>query len=177
VVHHTGEGLYEAELYRLYGELLRAHASTPSTLERAEGSLQQALAIARQQQAKSWELRAALSLGGCGSSRASGLRRVPCWRRSTTGSPRALTPPTSKRPRHCWTRWHEGRCGLGGARARTGRMGAGIQEERGEGLSRLWEVDNPVFPQVRHGRPPSHHRRGESGGGRLLLPAGHTAMQ
>jgi len=63
VVHHTGEGLYEAELYRLHGELLRVHASTPSTLERAEGSLQQALAIARQQQAKSWELRAALSLG------------------------------------------------------------------------------------------------------------------
>ena len=62
VVHHTGEGLYEAELYRLHGDLLRAHASTPSTLERAEESLQQALAIARQQQAKSWELRAALSL-------------------------------------------------------------------------------------------------------------------
>ena len=63
VVHHTGEGLYEAELYRLHGELLRAHASTPSILERAEASLQQALAIARQQQTKSWELRAALSLG------------------------------------------------------------------------------------------------------------------
>jgi adenylate cyclase len=61
-VHHSGEGLYEAELYRLHGELLLAHASTPSTLERAEGSLQQALAIARQQQAKSWELRAALRL-------------------------------------------------------------------------------------------------------------------
>ena len=46
----------------MHGDLLGAHPSTPSTLERAEGSLQHALAIARQQQAKSWELRAALSL-------------------------------------------------------------------------------------------------------------------
>lgn len=63
VVRHTGEGLQEAELYRLHGELLRARASTPPTLERAEVSLRQALAIARHQQAKAYELRAALSLG------------------------------------------------------------------------------------------------------------------
>jgi predicted ATPase len=62
VVRHTGEGLYEAELYRLHGELLRAHANTPPTLERAEVSLQHALAISRQQQAKSLELRTATSL-------------------------------------------------------------------------------------------------------------------
>ena len=40
VVGVTGEGLYEAELYRLHGDLLRAHASTPPRLERAEVSLQ-----------------------------------------------------------------------------------------------------------------------------------------
>ena len=62
VVGATGEGLHEAELYRLHGELLRAHPSTPPRLERAEVSLQRALAIARQQQAKAWELRAAMSL-------------------------------------------------------------------------------------------------------------------
>ena len=27
-----------------------------------------------------------------------------CWHRSTAGSPRALTPPTSRRPRRCWRR-------------------------------------------------------------------------
>jgi predicted ATPase len=62
VVRHTGEGLHEAELYRLHGESLWARASTPSTLEQVEVSLQHALAIARQQQAKSLELRAATSL-------------------------------------------------------------------------------------------------------------------
>ena len=30
------------------------------------------------------------------------------WRRSTAGSPRALTPPTSRRPRRCWTSWNKG---------------------------------------------------------------------
>ena len=49
-----------AEAYRVQGELLRRHA-VPDTAQ-AETCFQQALAIARRQQAKSWELRAALSL-------------------------------------------------------------------------------------------------------------------
>jgi predicted ATPase/class 3 adenylate cyclase len=51
---------WEAELYRLRGELLSQHAVAP--LGEAEACYQQALAIARRQQAKSLELRAALSL-------------------------------------------------------------------------------------------------------------------
>lgn len=62
VVRRTGEGLYEAELYRLHGALLQAQASTPPTLGQAEVSLQQALDVTRHQQAKSLELRAATSL-------------------------------------------------------------------------------------------------------------------
>jgi predicted ATPase/DNA-binding winged helix-turn-helix (wHTH) protein len=67
VVRTTGEQVYEAELYRLRGELLLAPAG-PGRRTRgsheadAESSLQQALAGARRQQAKSLELRAALSL-------------------------------------------------------------------------------------------------------------------
>jgi predicted ATPase len=67
----------EAELYRLKGELLlqsrgqrpEATVSTPHValhtphVEEAEACLQQALATARRQQAKSLELRAAISLG------------------------------------------------------------------------------------------------------------------
>ena len=53
-------GYYEAELYRLQGELLRRHAV--SDLSQVEACFQQALTIARRQQAKSWELRAAMSL-------------------------------------------------------------------------------------------------------------------
>jgi predicted ATPase len=60
VVHATGERYHEAEIYRVHGELLLRQA-TPD-VHHAEASFQQALAIARQQQAKSWELRAATSL-------------------------------------------------------------------------------------------------------------------
>jgi Adenylate and Guanylate cyclase catalytic domain len=59
-VEHTGGRFYEAELHRLKGELLRARAAEPDT--EAETCFQQALAIARRQQAKSLELRAAMSL-------------------------------------------------------------------------------------------------------------------
>jgi predicted ATPase len=56
----AGDRAHAAELYRLKGELLvQQHPPDPS---QAEGCFQQALAIARGQQAKSWELRAAVSL-------------------------------------------------------------------------------------------------------------------
>ena len=58
--HKTGEGWWEAELYRLRGELLSQHAvAQPGE---AETWWQRALDIARHQQAKSLELRAAMSL-------------------------------------------------------------------------------------------------------------------
>lgn len=60
VTHTTGERWYEAELYRLRGELLLAHSRTQD--EEAERSFQQARALAHQQQAKSLELRATTSL-------------------------------------------------------------------------------------------------------------------
>src|SRR5262249_3776984 len=59
-VHTTGERYWAAELHRLKGELLLRRASPPAE---AEACLRQALDIARQQQAKSLELRAAMSLG------------------------------------------------------------------------------------------------------------------
>jgi predicted ATPase len=51
---------YEAELHRIKGELLLQQA-IPDTPQ-AEACFQQALDIARRQQAKSWELRGAMSL-------------------------------------------------------------------------------------------------------------------
>jgi predicted ATPase len=59
-VDHTGERDWEAEVYRLKGELLLQQA-TPD-IPQAEACFQQALAVARRRQAKSWELRAAMSL-------------------------------------------------------------------------------------------------------------------
>jgi predicted ATPase len=54
------EQVYEAELYRLQGELLLLLAAAHP--QAAAACFQQALVIARRQQAKTWELRAALSL-------------------------------------------------------------------------------------------------------------------
>ena len=65
LVSKTAERFQEAELYRLMGELLLAQAETQDTghkLEEAETWFQQALDVARGQHAKSWELRAAMSL-------------------------------------------------------------------------------------------------------------------
>ena len=61
VTNEKGERRWEAELYRLQGELLLARDTGQDT--EAETCFRQALDIARRQQAKSWELRAAMSLG------------------------------------------------------------------------------------------------------------------
>ena len=58
--HNIGERFYEAERPRLKGDLLLALSADHQA--EAEACFQQALAIARRQQAKSWELRAATSL-------------------------------------------------------------------------------------------------------------------
>jgi predicted ATPase len=60
MVDTTGERHTEAELHRLHGELLLRQAVPDAP--QAESCFQQALAVARHQQAKSWELRAAMSL-------------------------------------------------------------------------------------------------------------------
>ena len=71
VVTRTGERAYDAELTRRKGELCLTlgktteavdEKDTTSTAAKAESYFQEALAIARRQGAKSWELRAALSL-------------------------------------------------------------------------------------------------------------------
>jgi predicted ATPase len=56
----SGQGDLLAEAYRLQGEFLLRQALPDAA--RAEACFQQALAVARRQQAKSWELRVALSL-------------------------------------------------------------------------------------------------------------------
>jgi predicted ATPase len=69
VVNNSRERHWEAELYRLKGELLLAPAgkrrqakSKRKPWGEAEAYFHQALESGRRQQAKSWELRAAMSL-------------------------------------------------------------------------------------------------------------------
>ena len=60
-VERTGERVYEAEIWRIKGELLLQAAASQAQTE-AEACFQQAIEIAQQQSAKSWELRAATRL-------------------------------------------------------------------------------------------------------------------
>jgi predicted ATPase len=65
-VERGGERYYEAELYRLKGELLLRETEGNGRIlleKEAEACFQQSLAVARRQMAKSFELRTALSLG------------------------------------------------------------------------------------------------------------------
>ena len=61
LVERTGERCYEAEIWRIKGELLLKAAASNAQAE-AESCYNRAIEIARQQSAKSWELRAAKSL-------------------------------------------------------------------------------------------------------------------
>ncbi len=66
LVDKTGERVPEAELYRVKGELTLAQSSVQGLESRvqkeAEECFQKAVDIARRQSAKSWELRAVMSL-------------------------------------------------------------------------------------------------------------------
>jgi predicted ATPase len=59
-VETTKERWWEAEINRVAGEI--ALKSPQPDAAKAEASFERALSVARQQQAKSWELRAAMSL-------------------------------------------------------------------------------------------------------------------
>ena len=60
VTQRTQSCYYDAELYRIRGELLLAHSAAEE--KQAEACFQEALKVARNQSAKSLELRAAMSL-------------------------------------------------------------------------------------------------------------------
>jgi predicted ATPase len=59
-VETTKETMFEAEVYRIAGEI--ALKSPRPDVAKAQAYFERALAVARKQQAKSWELRAAISM-------------------------------------------------------------------------------------------------------------------
>jgi predicted ATPase len=64
LAQQTGEGLYEAELHRLRGEILLQDSEAPiaTRVQSAEAAFRRAITVAETQEAKSLTLRAALSL-------------------------------------------------------------------------------------------------------------------
>ena len=80
----TSERFFEAELYRLRGEMLL----TLGRRAEAEAGLRRALTIAQQQQARWWELRARPASPSIGATRANTYRAIPSCNRFMGGSPR-----------------------------------------------------------------------------------------
>ncbi|HEV8716033.1 MAG TPA: hypothetical protein VGX03_24795, partial [Candidatus Binatia bacterium] len=111
-VHKTGERYYEAELYRLKGELSLQSRQVKASQDKsevrdpeseAEECFLKAIEIAQRQQAKSLELRAVMSLARLWQQQGKKKKaRRMLWRRFMAGSPRGLTRQICKRQRRCW---------------------------------------------------------------------------
>ena len=129
LTHQYGGHFYQAEVHRLTGEVLlmrhmggdvsgdpapelptidghEAEATGPSPRPiEAETWFRQALDVARRQQAKSLELRAAMSLSRLWQQQGRRTDAYQLLAPSTVGSPRGSTPRTCKTPRHCLIHW------------------------------------------------------------------------
>jgi predicted ATPase len=88
-VHTSKESWYEADIHCVAGEL--ALMGPRPDAAKAQSHFERALAVARAQQAKSWELRAAMSLARFWRDRANRGKRASYWIRPTAGSPRGST--------------------------------------------------------------------------------------
>ena len=92
LVTQRGECWSDAELYRLKGALLLRQS--PDNQAEAEECFHNAIVIARQQQAKSWEFRAATSLAHLWQSQGKQAEPAISLSRFTTGLPKGLTRRT-----------------------------------------------------------------------------------
>ncbi|HKM68849.1 MAG TPA: AAA family ATPase [Stellaceae bacterium] len=99
IVERTGERWFAAELNRHKGRLLLRQGHTAA----AEELYRKALGIAVAQEAKLWELRAAMSLSRLRRDQGRGGKRAISSPRSTAGSPKASTRPTSETQKRCST--------------------------------------------------------------------------
>jgi tetratricopeptide (TPR) repeat protein len=89
VQQETGHGLWDAELHRFEGIALFGL----NRLEEGQVALEEALRVARRQQARAYELRAATSLARLWGEQGRRAEARDLLARFTAGSPRASTPP------------------------------------------------------------------------------------
>ena len=90
-----GSALVEAEMHRIRGEILLKR--DPADTAAAEQSLRTAIAVAQSQKARSFELRAALSLRSFIARAIAMPMPTPCWRRRSKASRRPNNSPNSLR--------------------------------------------------------------------------------
>jgi predicted ATPase len=91
-VETTKERRWEAEVNRMAGEI--ALKSPTPDAAKAEAYFERALTVARSQQAKSWELRAAMSMARLWRDQGKPSKLMNCLLRFTAGSPKASTRST-----------------------------------------------------------------------------------
>ena len=103
LVRSTGNREDEADVYRLKGELSMMQAAPDKVA--AEKWFRAAIEVARRQSAKLYELRATISLARLLRDTAAATKRARCSPKSTTGSPKASTPPTSRMRKRCSTNY------------------------------------------------------------------------
>ena len=131
IIGATGERWYEAELYRLKGELLLKRDA--SAIDAAESNVLQAMAIAREQHARAIELRAAVSPGASRADPRAALLRGRCHRadpRDVHGWPRhARRVRGEGTARHGDRRMRSGAPGTFGAQLKKLREAAGFTQE------------------------------------------------
>ena len=87
IVQETGERYFESELYRLHGELLLRRGEPQADVE---ANFQRAIEISRWQEARSLELRAAMSLARLWQSQGKQKEASRCWMGFTVGSLKVL---------------------------------------------------------------------------------------
>jgi predicted ATPase len=88
-VETTKESWYEADIHRIAGEI--ALKSPEPDAAKAEAYFDRALAVARAQQGKSWELRAAMNMARLWPDQGKREKHASSSLRSTAGSPKGLT--------------------------------------------------------------------------------------
>ena len=88
-IETTKERWYEAETNRTAGDI--ALMAPQPDVAKAEAYFERALVVARQQQAKSWELRAAMSMARLWRDQGKPQQARELPPRSTAGSPKAST--------------------------------------------------------------------------------------
>jgi predicted ATPase len=105
VVETTNERWLEAETSRIAGEI--ALKSPEHEAAKAENYFERALAVARQQRARSWELRAAMSLARLWRDQARSRKPANCWLRLTGGSQKGSTRATWRMRRRRSISWRD----------------------------------------------------------------------
>ena len=90
-IEETGERFYQAETLRVKGEMLLLQSS--NNAKDAEDCFYHALQVAHEQEAKTLELRAAMSLARLWQSQGRLAEARQYWLRSTTGSRKGSIPP------------------------------------------------------------------------------------